>query len=203
MVAIPEKDLPPEAREKLKKEHGSSQNVKTYYKENEKQKEFIQHHADRVASNRKQRDDARKNRPLKEKIHDTLGRGGRKVKEIAEPIIHNIQNSQGGSGGSGGGGGGIGIRPPRNYNNPLAHMKMDSFGFPNINPMAMGMNSPGIAGPPAWMMGQPEREPAPRRKPRRRKRRNDDYAEERPRRRPQTTYQDLGRIPPEVRRWMF
>lgn len=200
MVAIPEKDLPPEARARIKKEHGT-QKIKTYYKENEKQKEFIQHHADRVASNRKQRDDAKKNRPLREKIHDTLGRGGQKVKEYAEPIIRNIQESQREPAVSTGRSSGRGRAPPAGYNNPLANMRMDTFGFPKINPMTMGMNSPGIAGPPNWMMGIPESEPVPRRKPRRRKRRNDD--EPCARRAPKTTYQDLGGIPPEVRRWMI
>jgi hypothetical protein len=188
MAAISEKDLPPEARARLKKQH-NTQNIKTFYDENEKRETGLKHHADRVASNRKQRDDARAKRPLREKIHDTLGRGGAKVKAFAEPIINDIRTT---------------AREPRGGSGPLVNLApVSSFGFPQINPMSMGMNSPGIAGPPAWMMGGGQPEPAPRRRPKKRKRRSDDYEEPRAPRRKQASYSDLGGIPPEVKRWMF
>lgn len=171
------------------------QKIKTYYEENKTREEGLRHHSERAASNRKQRDDSRSTfdklkgrftpkEPEDQKIK-TSYRPPKKI-ETKTPAVERPDRK--------------GTKPPKGYNNPLANMRPDSFGFPNINPMAMGMNSPGIAGPPAWMMGmgQPEPEPAPRRRPRKKK---NPQQQRQPR--ATTTYTDLGGIPPEVRRWMI
>lgn len=195
----------------MKKKSGyhEKQEVKVYYEPTnksggyedagEKERAGLKRHADRREQNRQIRDKALANRPFKEKAKDAIRGGVQKVRNLRENII--IEDAGKAFGKS-------------KTANPIIRTPPDShFMFPKINPMNIGLDSPGIAGPPAWMMGGGglgmgmgmgnDRPQPPRRKPKRRKRRRDDYDEPAPRRRPQTSYQDLGGIPPEVRKWMF
>jgi hypothetical protein len=176
------------------------QSVKTYYKPskpsantkdvNEGEREGLKHHAERVASNRKQRDNARKNRPLKEKVHDALGRVGTKVKGAVGPALGSaVENINKGRSGVTGAVEGFHIAPPAT-----------GFTMPNINPMTMGMGSMGIAGPPSWMMGGMMGEPEPeRRAPRRRNRRRAPAQHREP---AGPSWEHLGGVPDSVKRWM-
>ena len=177
---------------KKKSGHKEPQKVTTYYNEAKKEEEFKQHHEDRRQQNRDLRS---KQEGLGGTLKRMLGGGeakeqkvttyykrtGPKEKKVAPkkraPLRDRVSASAMG----------FNFSPP----------SPSHWGFPGMSGIGMGMNSPGINGPPAWMVGgEPDRQP--RRKSRRRRRDDDDEPRSRG-----PSYSDLGGVPDHVKRWMF
>jgi len=195
---------------KRKTGYREEQKIKTYYKPtnptpniqdaNEKEREGFAHHAERREQNRTIRDNARKNRPFKEKIGEASGKigsavrhGAEKIKDVGGPILSNMAANA--------------RRQIEEGHKPSGKRQSKRRGGraqPDFGPTSMHIEPPQFTMPPGFMMmggmGQPEPEykpPVKRRKPRRRRapvQRQEPAGPD---------WRELGGVPENVKRWII
>ena len=199
---------------KKKTGHREGQKIKTYYEPtmpspnvqdaNKKEREGFAHHAERREQNRTIRDNARKNRPFKEKIGEASGKigsavrhGAEKIKDVGGPILSNMaanarrQIEEG-------------HKPSGKTSGKRQSKRQGGRAQPDFGPTSMHIEPPQFTMPPGFMMmggmGQPEPEykpPVKRRKPRRRRapvQRQEPAGPD---------WRELGGVPENVKRWMI